>query len=254
MMSYKEQISPQGLPLHVAIIMDGNGRWAKKRNKPRIFGHSAGVKSVRRVVEASREIGIKHLTLYTFSIENWKRPQDEVSSLMTLLVKTIKSEFDDLNKNNVRVKVIGNYDLLPEKIKKEVITTQELSKNNTALTLNIALSYGSQWEIADTARRIAIETLNGKIKPEDITTDLFEKHLLTAHSPSPELLIRTSGEYRISNFLLYQMAYTELYFTDTLWPDFDKEEFFKAINFYQQRERRFGMTSEQIMNKSQKIK
>lgn len=253
-MSYKELISPQGLPLHVAIIMDGNGRWAKKRNKPRIFGHAAGVKSVRRVVEASREAGIKHLTLYTFSIENWKRPQDEVSSLMTLLVRTIKSEFDDLNRNNIRVKVIGNYDLLPEKIKKEVIKTQELSKNNTAMTLNIALSYGSQWEIADTARRIAVETLNGNINPEDITTDLFEKHLLTAHSPSPELLIRTSGEYRISNFLLYQLAYAELYFTDTLWPDFGKEEFYKAIHYYQQRERRFGMTSEQIMNKPRKNK
>ena len=221
---------------------------------PLLWMETAGVKSVRRVVEVSREVGIKHLTLYTFSIENWNRPQDEVSSLMTLLVRTIKSYFEDLNKNNIRVKVIGNYNLLPEKIKKEVIKVQEISKNNDAMTLNIALSYGSQWEIADTAKRIAIETLNGKIKPEDITTDLFEKHLLTSHSPSPELLIRTSGEYRISNFLLYQLAYSELYFTDTLWPDFDKEEFYKAIHYYQQRERRFGMTSEQIMNKPRKSK
>jgi len=248
-MSYKDLISEKGLPSHVAIIMDGNGRWAKKRNKPRIFGHSAGVKSVKTVVEASREIGIKHLTLYTFSIENWKRPKDEVSSLMSLLVKTIKAYFDELHKNNIRVKVIGNYELLPEKIKKEVAYTQEISKNNTAMTLNIALSYGSQWEIADTARRISLEVLNGNIKPEEINTELFEKHLLTSHSPAPELLIRTSGEFRISNFLLYQLAYSEMYFTDTLWPDFNKEEFFKAIHYYQQRERRFGLTSEQLKNK-----
>lgn len=249
MKSHKDLISKNDLPQHIAIIMDGNGRWAKKQNKPRIFGHSAGVKSVRQVVEASREIGIRHLTLYTFSIENWKRPKTEVSSLMSLLVKTIKNEFEELHKNNVRVKIIGNKALLPEKILKEAQKTETISQNNTALTLNIALSYGSQWEIADAARRIAIDTQAGKIKADAIDSKLFESYLLTAHSPHPELLIRTSGEYRISNFLLYQLAYSELYFTDTLWPDFGKEEFYKAIYHYQNRERRFGMTSEQLESK-----
>jgi len=254
MENYKELISKEYLPKHVAIIMDGNGRWAKKRRKPRIFGHSAGVKSVRQVVEASREIGVKNLTLYTFSIENWKRPKDEVTSLMSLLLSTIKSEFEDLHKNNIRIKIIGNTDLLPEKIKAQVIKTEEITKSNTAMTLNIALSYGSQWEIANAAKKIAIETQNGNIKPEDITPDLFRNFLLTSHSPDPELLIRTSGEFRISNFLLYQMAYTELYFTDTLWPDFNKNEFYKAIYHFQQRERRFGLTSEQIESNPVKTK
>jgi len=246
MNSYKELISTKDLPQHVAIIMDGNGRWAKKRKKPRIFGHSAGVKSVRQVVEAAREIGIRHLTLYTFSIENWKRPKDEVSSLMSLLLSTIKSEFDDLHKNNIRVKIVGNTSMLPEKIYKQVQKTEEISAGNTAMTLNIALSYGSQWEIANAARKVAEDAVAGKIRPEDINTDTFNNYLLTSHSPHPELLIRTSGEYRISNFLLYQLAYSELYFTETLWPDFSKEEFFKALYYYQQRERRFGMTSEQL--------
>lgn len=246
MNSYKELLSTKDLPQHVAIIMDGNGRWAKKRRKPRIFGHSAGVKSVRRVVEAARETGIKHLTLYTFSIENWKRPKDEVSSLMSLLLSTIKSEFEDLHKNNIRVKIVGNTAMLPEKIYRQVQKTEEISAGNTAMTLNIALSYGSQWEIANAAKTIAEEAVSGKIRPDEINTDTFSKYLLTSHSPNPELLIRTSGEYRISNFLLYQLAYSELYFTDTLWPDFSKEEFYKALYYYQQRERRFGMTSEQL--------
>jgi undecaprenyl diphosphate synthase len=246
MKSYKEQISTNDLPLHVAIIMDGNGRWAKQKRKPRIFGHSAGVKSVRQVVEAARETGIKHLTLYTFSIENWKRPKDEVSSLMSLLLSTIKAEFDDLHKNNIRVKIVGNTELLPDKIRKQVVKTEEISAGNTAMTLNIALSYGSQWEIANAAKKIAEDVVKGIISPSEINTQTFGNYLLTAHSPHPELLIRTSGEYRISNFLLYQLAYSELYFTDTLWPDFSKEEFYKAIYHYQQRERRFGMTSEQL--------
>lgn len=250
--SYKLLLVPERMPSHVAIIMDGNGRWAKKKNKPRLFGHSKGVKSVRQMVEACVEVGVRHLTLYAFSLENWNRPKSEVSGLMSLMISTIQKEFKTLHKNNVRIKLVGNLDLLPDSVKTKALETEQITKNNTALTLNLALSYGSQWEIANAAKNIALDYSKNKIKLEDINTDTFSQYLLTSHSPDPELLIRTSGEYRISNFLLYQLAYTELYFTDTLWPDFGKEEFYKAIYHYQQRERRFGMTSEQLPSNSDK--
>ncbi|PKP17967.1 MAG: isoprenyl transferase [Bacteroidetes bacterium HGW-Bacteroidetes-21] len=248
--SYKQLLVPEKMPQHVAIIMDGNGRWAKKKNRPRLFGHSQGVKSVRNVVEASVEIGVKHLTLYAFSLENWNRPQSEVSGLMSLMISTIQKEFKTLHKNNVRIKLVGNLALLPTSVKEKVFETERITQNNTAMTLNIALSYGSQWEIAEAAKKIAIDVSQNKISPDDITPESFSQYLLTSHSPDPELLIRTSGEFRISNFLLYQMAYTELYFTDTLWPDFGKEAFYEAIYHFQQRERRFGKISEQLPSNS----
>ncbi|MDQ6844335.1 MAG: isoprenyl transferase [Bacteroidota bacterium] len=245
-MSLKEKINSEKLPRHIAIIMDGNGRWAKEKGEDRLFGHYSGVESVRNIVEGCAELGIGNLTLYAFSTENWDRPKDEVTGLMELLVQTIRQEVETLNKNNIRLYVIGNTDMLPASAHKELLEACEETKGNTGLNLIMALSYSSRWEINNAVQQIALEIKDGKLDPEKITNETFERHLCTAGFPDPELMIRTSGEYRISNFLLYQLAYSELYFTDTLWPDFRKENLYEAILDYQNRERRFGKTSEQL--------
>lgn len=245
MSSYKDQIIKDKLPEHVAIIMDGNGRWAKKQGSMRLFGHQNGIKSVREVVEAAGELGIKYLTLYTFSTENWNRPKLEIEGLMKLLSSTLAEEAKKLHANNVRLKIIGD-GALPNAIKAKFDECEKLTENNTGLTLVLALSYSSRVEITDTMKRIAQEVKDGVLNPNDIDASVISKHLWTSFMPDPELLIRTSGEYRISNYLLWQIAYSELYFTDTLWPDFNKEEFYKALVDYQGRERRFGKTSEQV--------
>jgi len=245
-MSLKEKLIADKLPRHVAIIMDGNGRWAKEKGKDRLFGHYNGVESVRNIVEGCAELQIGYLTLYAFSTENWDRPKDEVTGLMELLVKTIRTEVSTLNKNNIRLHVIGNVDMLPPNAHNELNEACEETKTNTGLNLIMALSYSSRWEIVNAVKNIGKEIKNGKIQPEEITDEIFKQHLCTADFPDPELMIRTSGEYRISNFLLYQLAYSELYFTETLWPDFRKENLYEALLDYQKRERRFGKTSEQL--------
>jgi len=242
----KDLIDKTKLPEHVAIIMDGNGRWAKQRNRPRIYGHQNGVKSVREVVEAGAEIGIKYLTIYAFSTENWKRPSTEVEALMTLLVSTMNSEAKALIENNIRLTTIGDAASLPKRVLKKVEELKKQSENNTGLTLNIALSYSSKWEIIEAVKKIARDYKNDEIDIENMDEKVFNEYLTTANYPNPELLIRTSGEYRISNFLLWQIAYSELYFTNKLWPDFGRDDFFEAILNYQKRERRFGKTSEQL--------
>jgi|SRR5690242_12189440 undecaprenyl diphosphate synthase len=245
-MSLKDKLIAEKLPRHIAIIMDGNGRWAKEKGKDRLFGHYNGVESVRNIVEGCAELGIGYLTLYAFSTENWDRPKDEVTGLMELLVKTIRSEVATLNKNNIRLHVIGNIDLLPAEAHEELNEACDETKNNSGLNLIMALSYSSRWEIVQAVKNIAQEVGKGKIDPQEISDETFREHLCTANFPDPELMIRTSGEYRISNFLLYQLAYSELYFTDTLWPDFRKENLYEALLSYQSRERRFGKTSEQV--------
>lgn len=245
-MSLKEKLDAKKLPKHIAIIMDGNGRWAREKGEDRLFGHYSGVESVRNIVEGCAELGIKYLTLYAFSTENWDRPKDEVTGLMELLVQTIKQEVSTLNKNNIRLYVIGNIKMLPVAARKELEDACDATKINTGLNLIMALSYSSRWEIIEAVRNIAGEVKNKKLDPENIDNDVFNRHLCTALFPDPELMIRTSGEYRISNFLLYQLAYSELYFTDTLWPDFRKENLYEAILDFQNRERRFGKTSEQL--------
>ena len=247
-MDYKSQINTSEVPGHIAIIMDGNGRWAKEHGKPRIFGHKNGVLSVRSVVEGAGEIGLKYLTLYAFSTENWKRPKVEVAALMQLLVATISNEVTALNKNNVRLLTIGDLKSLPGNCEKELQKAMDKTKNNTGLSLVLALSYSSKSEIVNAVKKIAKEVSENKIDVEDITDNMFNKYLDTALIQDPELLIRTSGEYRLSNFLLWQIAYSELYFSDKFWPDFTKEDLFKAVVDYQSRERRFGMTSEQLSN------
>ncbi len=234
------------LPKHIAIIMDGNGRWAKEQGQDRLFGHYHGVISVRKVVEAATEIGIEYLTLYAFSTENWDRPQAEVSGLMTLFVDTIAKEVPDLHKNNIKLHFIGNLDMLPKEAQEALSNAMEITAQNTGLTLIIALSYSSRWELVEATKRIAQKVLNGSLDMEHITEAEISENLTTSEFPDPELMIRTSGECRISNFLLYQLAYAELYFTDTLWPAFGKEDLIKALSEYQSRERRFGKTSEQI--------
>lgn len=245
-MSLIEQIDKGRLPQHVAIIMDGNGRWAKEKGKLRVFGHQNGVISVRDTVEGAVELGIKHLTLYAFSTENWNRPKLEVMALMELLVATINKETKTLMKNGVRLNAIGNLTSLPEKCYRQLMETIEKTSKNEACTLTLALSYSSRWEITEAAKQVAMNVLDGKLKAEDITEDIFASYLNTSDIPDPELMIRTSGEYRISNYLLWQLAYSELYFTPKLWPDFRREDLFEAIIDYQKRERRFGMTSEQL--------
>jgi len=245
-MSIKEEIDLQNLPAHIAIIMDGNGRWAKKQGKLRIFGHKNGVRAVRETVESAAELGIKHLTLYAFSTENWNRPKIEINALMKLFVSTINKETGTLLKNDIRLSAIGNLMSLPSTAYKELKETIDRTSKNTRMQLNLALSYSSRWELAETMRNIAIKVQNKDLQPENIDENLISTHLNTANIPDPELLIRTSGEYRVSNFLLWQIAYTELYFTDKLWPDFGKEDLYKAICEFQNRERRFGKTSEQI--------
>lgn len=233
-------------PVHIAIIMDGNGRWAKEKGKDRIHGHRHGVTSVRDVVEGCSELGIGYLTLYAFSTENWKRPKYEVDALMELLVSTIRREVNDLIKNQVRLHVIGDWNALPEKCQKELAEAIELTKTSNRLNLVLALSYSSKWEINKAVQQLAKKVQEGKLKPEEITQEIFEQYLCTAGFPNPELMIRTGGEHRISNFLLYQSAYTELYFTEKHWPDFRKKDLLEAIADFQHRERRFGKTSEQV--------
>ncbi|OCX54135.1 di-trans,poly-cis-decaprenylcistransferase [Mucilaginibacter sp. PPCGB 2223] len=245
-MSFKEQIDTARLPKHVAIIMDGNGRWAKGKGKLRVFGHHNGVLSVRDVVEGAGELGIKYLTLYTFSAENWNRPKYEVTAIMELLISTINKEIKKLMESNVRLNTIGDIEMLPKKCYDELVSAMEKTAGNTGLVLTLALSYSSRREIVQAARAIAEKVEKGDLKVSDITEDLFAGHLHTAGMPDPELLIRTSGEYRISNYLLWQIAYAELYFTDKLWPDFRREDLYEAISDYQKRERRFGLTSEQV--------
>ena len=245
-MNTKEKLIAEKLPRHIAIIMDGNGRWAKEKGKDRLFGHYSGVESVRNIVEGCAELKIQYLTLYAFSTENWDRPKDEVTGLMELLVQTIHDEVATLNKNNIRLHVIGNMDLLPASARKEIEEACEETKSNTGLNLIMALSYSSRWEIINAVKNIGFEIKKGNLQPDEITDELFSRHLCTGLFPDPELMIRTSGEYRISNFLLYQLAYSELYFTDTLWPDFRKENLYEALLNYQNRERRFGKISEQL--------
>ncbi len=245
-MDFKEAIKDKPIPKHIAIIMDGNGRWAKQKGHERIYGHIHGVDSVRKVTEAAAEIGVKYLTLYAFSTENWNRPQEEVDALMELLVDTIHKEVSTLNKNNIRLQTIGETDKLPLSCQENLKKAIEETKNNNALTLILALNYGSRCEITSAVKKIAEEVNSGKLNASEISEKIISQSLYTSAYPDPELLIRTSGEKRISNYLLWQIAYSELYFTETLWPDFKKENLFEAIYNYQQRERRFGKTSEQI--------
>lgn len=244
--SVKDKLDMSRLPQHIAVIMDGNGRWAKEHGKPRVWGHHNGVKSVRQISEAATEIGIPWLTLYAFSTENWNRPTLEVNALMEILVMTIREELETMNKNNIRLAAIGDLDRLPGSTRKTLLQGIEKTKDNTRMTLTLALNYSSQWEITEAIKKLALLVAAGEIKPEEIDKATVNRFLSTNNMPDPELLIRTSGEYRISNFLLWQIAYTELYFSDVYWPDFDKEQFFQAIYSYQQRERRFGQTSEQL--------
>lgn len=234
------------LPSHIAIIMDGNGRWAKEKGEDRLFGHLHGVESVRNIVEGAAELGIKYLTLYAFSTENWDRPEYEVSGLMELLVETIHNEVPTLNKNNIRLHVIGDTNMLPEAARNELKEALNETSTNTGLNLIMALSYSSRWEIVNAVKQIATAVKAGNLSADEITQDTVQQYLTTKNYPDPELMIRTSGEYRISNFLLYQLAYAELYFTNTLWPDFRKENLYAAILDYQSRERRFGKTGEQV--------
>jgi undecaprenyl diphosphate synthase len=245
-MSFKENIDPDRLPAHIAIIMDGNGRWAKQRGQHRIFGHENGVKSVKEVAETCAELGIRYLTLYAFSTENWNRPQNEVNALMELLVKTINAELKTLNDNKIRLLAIGDLDSLTKECRVELIDAMNKTASNDRLSLVLALSYSSRWEICHAATQIATDVKMGLLEPKDIDSQLFSSYLTTAGIPDPELLIRTSGEYRISNFLLWQIAYAELFFSPKLWPDFKREDLYEAIVNYQNRERRFGMISEQI--------
>jgi len=249
MNSIKERLNKDNIPQHVAIIMDGNGRWAAKHGNERVIGHEHGVDSVRSTVEGAGEIGIKYLTLYAFSTENWERPQTEVNALMGLLVQAIENETDELMKNNVRLRAIGDIEKLPENVQAKLNDCIVKLDANTGLTLVLALSYSSKWEIVEAVKKIINDVESQKLNTEEINVDRFEDYLLTKHFPDPELLIRTSGEYRISNFLLWQIAYSELYFTEKLWPDFRKEDLFDAVYDFQNRERRFGKTSEQLFSK-----
>lgn len=243
-----DNIDKNILPEHIAIIMDGNGRWAKEQGQDRLFGHYQGVESVRNIVEASAELGIKYLTLYAFSTENWERPEDEVIGLMELLVTTIRKETETLQKNNIRLHVIGDIKMLPENARKELSEAKEMTAKNTGLNLIMALSYSGRWELLNAVKNIAHEVKKGNLKIEEIDQDILQQYLCTSDFPDPELMIRTSGEYRISNFLLYQLAYAELYFTQVRWPEFRKENLYEAILDFQARERRFGKTSDQLTN------
>lgn len=246
MMPMLDLINKEKIPKHIAIIMDGNGRWAKERGKDRLFGHQHGVLSVREVVEGCVEVGIKNLTLYAFSTENWNRPENEVNGLMELLVTTIRKEAETLSKNGVRLYVIGDLETLPQACRNELDEAMALTSANNTLNLILALSYSSKWEIIEASKKIAQQVNENQLNIEDINDEVFKANLATAAFPDPELMIRTSGEHRISNFLLYQLAYAELYFTHTHWPDFRKENLYEAILNYQNRERRFGKISEQL--------
>lgn len=244
----KDLIDLERLPEHIAIIMDGNGRWAKQHGQPRVFGHKNGVKAVREVTECCAELGVKYLTLYAFSTENWNRPAFEVTALMELLVLTIGKEIKTLQKNNIRLNAIGNLNNLPEKCRKELLKAIDHTKDNTRMTLTLALSYGSREEIYEAFKKMHQDIIDGKISLDELQHDSLRNYLYTSHIPDPELLIRTSGEHRVSNFLLWQIAYSEFVFTDKLWPDIEKNDVYSFIHQYQQRERRFGKTSEQIKN------
>lgn len=245
-MSLKEKINKDRLPSHIAIIMDGNGRWAKEKGQDRLYGHFHGVESVRNIVEGCAELGIGYLTLYAFSTENWDRPEYEVTGLMELLVDTIRKEVETLNRNNIKLHVIGDMSMLPEYARQELQEALQMTAANTGLNLIMALSYSSRWELLNAVKAIATEVKNNGLDPETITHDTIQNKLCTSAFPDPELMIRTSGEYRISNFLLYQLAYAELYFTQVRWPDFRKENLYEAILDFQQRERRFGKTGDQV--------
>lgn len=247
MSSLLDQIDKTRLPRHIAIIMDGNGRWAKEQGQDRLFGHFHGVESVRNIVEGCAELGIEFLTLYAFSTENWDRPQYEVVGLMELLVTTIRNEVESLDKNNIRLHVIGDLSMLPDYARKELKEALEITKKNTGLNLIMALSYSGRWELLNAVKNIAWEVKKGNISIEEIDQDTLQRYLCTSDFPDPELMIRTSGEYRISNFLLYQLAYAELYFTNVRWPDFRKQNLYEALIDYQNRERRFGKTSDQLI-------
>ncbi|QCR24296.1 isoprenyl transferase [Pontibacter sp. SGAir0037] len=245
-MSLKEKVDLDNLPKHIAVIMDGNGRWAKQKGGLRIFGHQSAITAVRETVEAAAELGVEYLTLYAFSTENWSRPAFEVSALMQLLVSTIRKETSTLNKNNIRLLTIGDTASLPASCQLELQEAMEITKDNTRMTLVLALSYSGRWDITQAVQKLSQEVKDGAVKPQDVNENLFKDYLSTAGMPDPELLIRTSGEQRISNFLLWQLAYTELYITKLLWPDFRKEHLYEAIIAFQSRERRFGKTSEQL--------
>ncbi|MCJ7821096.1 MAG: isoprenyl transferase [Bacteroidales bacterium] len=245
-MTFKEQIDKSRLPGHVAVIMDGNGRWASRRGRERVYGHQHGVRAVRRVIEAAAEIGIKYLTLYAFSTENWNRPGEEVTALMDLMVESLNNETDKLLENGIALQVIGDIDRLSPKMYSRLMETINVTSRGSNMTLIVALSYSSKWEITQACRNIAAAARDQKLEISEITEDTVAENLTTAGFPEPELMIRTSGEKRISNFLLWQLAYSELYFTEKLWPDFGKEDFYKAVANYQKRERRFGKTSEQL--------
>ena len=243
----KARIDPERVPGHVAIIMDGNGRWAKQHGEHRIVGHANGVRSVREALTGAREIGVKHLTLYAFSTENWNRPESEVNALMDLLVKTVVDELAELHANSVRLKAIGDLESLPDTCRDTLKDAIRRTAGNDRITLTLALSYSARWELTEMARRIAVKAKAGELDPASIDESTVSANLCTAGTPDPELLIRTSGELRISNFLLWQIAYAEMWFTPVLWPDFRKEHLFNAVLDYQSRERRFGKTSEQIV-------
>jgi len=242
----KETIDRNNIPKHIAIIMDGNGRWAKQKGAMRIFGHRNAIQAVREAIEGSGELGVNYLTLFSFSTENWSRPKEEVEALMDLLVQTIVAETELMMKNKVRLNAIGDLESLPKSTYDKLVEVMKQTSANTGLTVNLALSYSGQWELTKAAQRIAQKVSEGKLSPGEITQQTLADHLDTAGIPDPELMIRTSGEYRISNFLLWQLAYSELYFSDVLWPDFRKEHLFAAIEDYQKRERRFGKTGEQV--------
>lgn len=245
-MDLQAKIDKERLPRHIAVIMDGNGRWAKQHGQPRVFGHRNGVRAVREITEAAAELGVEYMTLYAFSTENWGRPKPEVNALMGLLVDTVHREMKTLHENNIRLQAIGQLEQLPPKTHKALLTGIEKTRNNTRMTLVLALNYSGKWDLTQAMRKLAHEVAQGGLDPEAITQDTLAGALSTAGMPDPELLIRTSGEERISNFLLWQLAYAEMYFTPVLWPDFDRNQLYEAIIDYQNRERRFGKISEQI--------
>lgn len=245
-MDLQAKIDKERLPRHIAVIMDGNGRWAKQHGQPRVFGHRNGVRAVREITEAAAELGVEYMTLYAFSTENWGRPKPEVNALMSLLVDTVHREMKTLHENNIRLQAIGQLEQLPPKTHKALLTGIEKTRNNTRMTLVLALNYSGKWDLTQAMRKLAHEVAQGRLDPEAIMQDTLAGALSTAGMPDPELLIRTSGEERISNFLLWQLAYAEMYFTPVLWPDFDRNQLYEAIIDYQNRERRFGKISEQI--------
>ena len=242
----KARIDPERLPAHIAVIMDGNGRWAKQKGAERVFGHRNAIEAVRQTAEGAAELGVGYLTLYAFSTENWSRPQREVTALMKLLVSTIRKETKTLQKNNIRLAAIGDRNALPKGCQRELSEAIEITAGNTGMVLTLALSYSGRWELTEATRKLAEAVQRGELAPEDITPEHLNSHLQTAHTPDPELLIRTSNEMRVSNFLLWQLAYTELYFTPVLWPDFRRQHLYEGILAFQNRERRFGRISEQL--------